>query len=195
MLVSDLLRDIDSGLPSNAILDSVYEVDDVLKALQTLDGKIDHLKGLKAYRVETINAEIAKLESRYESLRGIVLHTLKELEPNQKTFHFPDVGKVTRKVVSGTWVVEDELAAMDSLEKLGMKSRVVETKEAINKKELKKVVAELSEQNKTVAGTVYKEPGETISITFEIAPPKLSKKTAPTTQQSIDSLDALDGQV
>ena len=195
MLVHDLLRDLDSGLPSTAILDSVFEVEDILVALADIDKKIVHLKGLKEYRVQSISAEIDKLENRETTRRDLILRSLKQLEPNQKTFQFPDIGKVTRKSVAGSWVVEDEQAAIESLDKLGMKTRVVETKESINKRELKKVVAELAEQNKNVDGTTFKDGGESISIAFEGKDTTKTTKSSSVPRKSIDYLDTLEGQV
>lgn len=196
MLFHDLLRDIDNGLPTGAVLDSIYEVENVLVALAEMEKKIEYYKGLRDWRVQSINAEIAKIEGRNAQLRELVLTTLKQLEPNQKTFHFPDVGKVTRKQLSGTWEIEDEQAALAALDKLGMKGRVIEVKESLNKRELKKVVAELSGQNTNVAGTAYKDGSESLSITFDSKTPKPTKKAdavpSDQTTKTMDALDALE---
>lgn len=194
MLMHELLKDIETGLPNDAILDSVYEVEDVLIAISDIDRKIEHLKGLKDYRMKSINAELEKLENQELVMRDLISRSLKQLQPDQKTFHFPAVGKVTRRTTSDSWEVIDEQAVLSSLQKIGLKSRVVETKEIINKKELKKVVSELTNQNQSIAGVALKEGTDSISITFEDRNVPLPKKTS-TSQKTIDDLDALESQV
>lgn len=195
MLIHDLLRDIDSGMPSSAVLDNIYEVEDLLIVLSEIDKKVGHLKGLREYRVKSIDAEITKQNNRVAQIRDLILRSLKQLEPNQKTFQFPDVGKVTRKNVAGTYEIEDEAAFLEDLKKLELRDQVVETKEVVNKREAKKLAAELSKQGKMPAGVTLKDSSETISITFDDKATKQvdAQPASPVSaRRTLNDLDALE---
>jgi hypothetical protein len=197
MLVHDLIRDIDAGLPTGAILDSKYEIEDLVIVLAEIDRKVEHLKGLREYRVKSIDEEIAKQENRTQQIRDLILRSMRQLEPNEKTLFFPDVGKVTRKNTAGSYEIEDEAAFAAELEKKGLRDRVYESRETFNKREAKKLAAELSENNQQVPGVRYKEGSETVSITFNVKDGKAIRKVSNPTvnvksRTNIDELDALE---
>lgn len=184
MVIYELLKDIDSGV-NGLVLDSVYEIEELLVLISDMEKKIDYLKGLKEYRVSSIDQQITKQSNRIDQLREIILQSMKSLSPDEKTLHFPDIGKVTRKKTSDSYEIEDEAAFVEAVVNLGYKDRVIEIKEKINLKEAKKLAMEI----KDIPGTRVKSGKESVSISFE-----KSKKTpsSAVSKKSINDLDVLE---
>lgn len=153
--------------PANYVLDSKYEIEDVLTMIQQVEDKVKFYKELKQFRAKKIDDEISNLESRANHLRRIVLNTMESTEPKKKTMHFPGVGKVTRRTGKSSWKIKNEQLMLDFLEEQGVKGQVVETKEVISKKEANKVFDCFKDQELDIPGVEYVEPSENISISFE----------------------------
>lgn len=177
--------------PADYVLDSKYEIENVLLMVQQVEDKIKFFKELKQYRAKKIDADIQDLEERADRFRRVILNTMASTEPDKKTMHFPGIGKVTRRAGKSSWKVTDEQLMLDFLEKQGVKNMVVETKEVVSKKEANKVFDNFKDQNVTVPGVAYSEAAESISISFEdeVDAPKGKKATLkPDLAEAIDEL-------
>ncbi len=176
--------DIDSMLTSSAdfVLDSKYEIENVLIEIQQIEDKAKFFKELKQYRAKKVEQDIKELEDRADRLRQAILRTMISTDPSKKTMHFPGVGKVTRRTGKKTWKIKDEDKMLAFLEQEGIKNQVVETKEVVSKKEANKVFECYNDQGTVVPGVERKDAAEGISISYEdedteVAPIKAAKAT------------------
>lgn len=193
MLVNELLKDLESGVPDSTVLNSVFEIEDVLVVMKDVDRRVQHLKGLKKYRMDSINAEISKWQEREQQLRDLILRSVIQLEPDQKTFHFPDVAKISRRSSKGSWEVTDDSSLIDEFKNRGIADEAVLIKEVLDKRKAKKLLAELNDQK--ISGAEFKQGSDSISISFETND-KLTDKNQDAKQESktakMDSLDTLE---
>ena len=88
------------------VLNSVYEIEEVIPLIQKLSKHIVFLKELKKFRSTSIDAKIAEYAEKSQQLRTVILNTLEKF--GEKTLDFPGVAKVTRKKTTSTWQVESE---------------------------------------------------------------------------------------
>lgn len=180
--------------PADYVLDSKYEIENVLLMIQQVEDKVKFYKELKQYRAKKLDDEIKDLEGRADRLRRVVLNTMTSTEPGKKTMHFPGVGKVTRRAGKQSWKVKDEQLMLDFLEQQGVKNMVVETKEVVSKKEANKVFDNFKDQKIDIPGVECKEAAESISIAFEDevdspkAKPKAKSAPQPDLAEAIDEL-------
>jgi hypothetical protein len=193
---------ISGAIPQDVCLNSVFEIDQVLLRLIELDDQLDHLKGLKKYRVDSANMAIKDVEDKVVQIRDLIHRTMVELSPGEKVLQFPSIGKVSRRKVPDGWSIDDEEALIKFLESKGLKDAAVKVKEVLDIKAAKKIIDDLSVQGETVPGVTKQKGGESISITFEDAP-KLAKITTVlpnktdkiqnvSTKQNLNDLDELD---
>jgi phage host-nuclease inhibitor protein Gam len=189
------------GAAESFSLNSVYEIVDALEVLKRLDQKVEFLKGLKKHRAEQIDAEIADASKRAERLRSIILTTMQTHEPSQKTLSFTGTGKVSRRVIKGSWEITDEDAVIQFMTARGLRGQVVRVKESLDVKSVKSLLDDLSEQGIVVPGTKATEDREGLSVSFveekEDAPAKAKKgekqiPTKPVTKAALDELDELE---
>lgn len=151
-------------IPDDHILDSSVEIDNVLSEIAFLMRKKQHLKELKKHRIGVIDQQVDKIDQKIEEYRDVALQTMIQHAPDDKTLHFPGVGKITRKKPARKWVIEDETMMLNWLDSLGVRDKVVEIREKVNKKNLDKVLDKTKE--KPVG--VKLDPGkETISVVFD----------------------------
>jgi hypothetical protein len=155
------------NLDNYAVLDSVFEIEELLEAISVLQGKIEHYQELKKYRVSTCENKIESFKSKIDLYRSVILNTMQKFAPDKKTIDFSPVGKVTRKKPSKLWEVNDEEKLLKFLATLGKKEEVVETKEKIIKKKLDGVLDDLLSSKKKIPGVSLVESDESISIVFE----------------------------
>lgn len=149
-------------------LDSEFDIEELLMSLSGLQDKIKWLKQLKDSRVQTINAEITKLDERQTRLRDVISYTLESVD--KKSLSFPGVGKVAIKSVKGKWNVNDEDQIIAHLRKKLSKDEVDEivvTKDTIVKKSLNKVL-DIWEKLDDVPDAVSREDGKiSLSVTID----------------------------
>lgn len=190
-------------LTDDIVLSSVFEIENILIHISDLDSKLEHLKGLKKYRIETADIEIKSLESQISQFRDLIRRTMFVFKPNEKSLQFPSVGKVVKRKGSTSYVIKDETAFLDYMEQEGRYDEVIRTKAVVDVRAAKKVIDELTDSGKSIPGVEMVKTDPSISITFEKDPPKLSKttikevsnvklKSASTMKQDLDDLDNLD---
>lgn len=176
-------------------LNTVFEIENVMLHIKEINQKVEHLKGLKKHRIQVIDQEVGELEGDVKRFRGMVLRTMQQLQPNQKTLNFPDVGKVSRRSVKAGCEIYKSDEMVEFFTKEGKKEEVIKVKESIDTRAAKKLIDFYTQAGVDVPGTKIIPPSESISITFEepkdttAAPVEL---TAPAEKQSIDALDTLD---
>lgn len=163
--------DLVSGLhniKSTDVVSNVYDIEDVLVSIRDLEDKVDYFKGLKQHRAKAIDQEIEKATTLADTLRSVVLNSMKQLAPDKKTLSFPSVGKTTRRKPSEGWQVDDERTMLTFLDQQGVKQQVIkEVKEVVDKKQLNNVLDFLDQSGKVVPGVSKKEGDETLSISFD----------------------------
>jgi hypothetical protein len=179
-------------LNAEDVLDNVFDIEDILGYIRSIDSEIDFLKRLKESRAKKIDAEISSHASEIDKLKSIIKNTMLAHEPDKKTIPFPGVGKVTRRKVPGKWVIEDEETFLSEMAKRGLKERVVRIKESIAKKEADEVLDNLQQKSERINGTAWVEPSESLSVSFE----KVEEKPLPEAPKriasdNIESLSAL----
>lgn len=154
-------------VPDDYILDSIYDIEEVLEYLATLNGKIDHLKKLKQHRIEAIDSKLGNFNNRVARLRKLILDTMIKMSPDQKTIDFTPIGKITRRKSKKTWEVLDEESLLAFLENKGVKEEVIVTKETVNKKKLTDILDKLAKTSDLIPGAVLNAGEESVSITYE----------------------------
>ena len=168
---------ITSGTVSpDTCLTSVFEIDDILSRIKELNDKITHLKGLKRYRAESADVEIKSLEEKVVQFRELIKTTMLALKPEEKTLHFPPLGKVSRREEKESWDIVDEDSFLKFLEEKNSKELVVKTKEVIDRRAAKKLIAQYVAEGLEVPGVKEIPASVSLSITFEDVP-KISSTT------------------
>lgn len=147
-------------------LNSAYEIEDALNMLKKLEVDIDFLKGLKKHRVEQIDAEINEKNSRVDRLRDVILKTMQTHEPDQKTLHFPSVGKVSRRSIKECLEIEDEESLLEFFDEVGRRKEVTKVKESIDTKAAKALAETYLDQGRDVPGVHKVEAKEGVTISF-----------------------------
>ena len=186
------------AIPQDVCLNSVFEIDQVLIRLRELNDQVEHLKGLKKYRVDSANVAIEDSETKIDQIRDLIHRTMVELSPGEKVLQFPSIGKVSRRKSPDSWDITDEDTLLKYLEGKGLKNDVIKVKEVLDVKSAKKLVESLSSKGETVPGVDKLAGRESISITFEDIPKiakittVLSKGGKSPTKQSLDGLDTLE---
>lgn len=196
ILSGDQIKDLLSGdLADDYVLNSVYEIENVLLMLKSIKKKVDWFKDLKKHRADVIDVKISELEEKSERLRSVVLHTMKKLQPDHNSLNFPSIGAVTRKKPTTKWQVDDEEALVEFLDKSGYKDEVTRVKVSLDSRKLKKVLDDMSEARVDVPGATQIVGSETISVKYEEPKTKTKsvKEIEDMSQQADDMLDALDG--
>ncbi len=188
-------------ITDDVVLSSIFEIENILIHINELNSKLEHLKGLKKYRVETADVGIKSLESQIAQLRELIQRTMFALKPDENNLLFPSVGKVVKRKGTTSWVIKDEPAFLAYMQQEGKFDEVTKTKVSIDARKAKQVIDDLVESGDDVPGVekVEGEPG--ISITFDDDAPRLTKSTtkgvpdAPagkSPKQQLDNLDDLD---
>jgi len=183
---------------TDAVLDSVFEVEDVLIYMAKLQKKVEHLEGLKKYRTSVLSDKINKTKDEMNNLRQLILNTMKQHAPDQTTVDFPTIGKATRKKARKKWEIENEDQLLNFLDENELKDAVVETKEKIVKKELDKVLNSL-QKTKTILGATLISGQESVSIVYEKdykPKPDAIEQSVPssgTVEESIEKMEDLSG--
>ena len=173
-------------------LECVFDIEDLLGYVKSLDAEIDFLKRLKESRAEKINAEISSHQSDIDKIKSIIKNTMLEHQPDKKTISFPGVGKVTRRKVAGKWVIDDENVFLEEMTKRGLKTKVIRIKESVAKKEADEVLSDLQQKNDRVAGVSWNEPSESLTISLEKSEgkpvPEVPKRIASDNIESLGDL-------
>lgn len=164
---SDQMRMLMSNeLPADYVLNSIYEIENALTLLESIGKKVDFFKELKKFRTKSVDSRIKELSEKSAFLRQVVLRTMQQLDDTQRTFQFPSIGKVSRRKGRDSWQIDDEKAVLEFLDKQGIKDQVVEMKEVVDTRKLKKLLDEIPNAE-SVPGVTKKTGEENISITYE----------------------------
>ncbi len=163
-------------------LDSVFEIEELLSDLKSVNEKIQFYKDLKKFRADCVSEKIEECSVTAEKLRKIIHNTLSKHD--EKTLDFPGIGKVSRRVAKGKWHVNDTNAAADYFENKGLRDSFITTKESINLRNLSKIVESHRSQGETIPGTVLGQDKESLSVTFEV------ERAIPKTHVHEDKQDA-----
>lgn len=191
MPITDLQELLSGNVPPDYVLGSVYEIEDLLLMMKSIDQKIDFFKELKKHRTKSIDEKTSSLEEKIDSLRSIVLRTMKQLEPKQNTLNFPSIGSVTRRKPTGSWQVDDEQVLIKFLDENGAKDNVVKVKETIDGRKLKQVLDDFSSARVPVPGVTHKPGEESISIKYEAEHVPLKTEKTNIVEQTSSILDGL----
>lgn len=148
-------------------LSSMYEIENVLLLLDEINKKKEYYKELKRVRTRSIDDKISTLDSRSEVLRQVVLNTMKEAAPNEKTLDFPSIGKVTRRKPKASWSVDNEEVLLSFLDNEGQKEEVIKTVVSIDKRKLKLVLDTYSKTGTQIPGVSSVSTPEALTITFD----------------------------
>lgn len=165
--MADLRAILNEGFTGGQTLSSMYEIEDVLLLIDQVNRKVDYYKELKKHRTAVCDEKIYDLHSKAESLRSIVLNTMKKIAPKEKTLDFPDVGKVTRRKPKETIVIDDEGQVLEFLDRKGLKDEVVKIIETVDKRKLKAVIQQCDQTGEKVPGISKVYGNEALTITFE----------------------------
>ena len=120
-------------------LESEFDLDDLLAAIDSINDKVKFLEQLKKQRSKSIQSEIDKLQCQGEKLRDVVLLTMNNV--GKKSLNFPGVGRVSIKEGRKSWIIsnEDELIKKlydelgeDDFNRLVQERQVIMSKKDIN---------------------------------------------------------------
>jgi phage host-nuclease inhibitor protein Gam len=187
--IADLLGN--SGVDDQA-LSSIHEIEDVLLLLAEINRKIDYFKALKKYRTQSIDEKVSNLALKAESIRKVILNTMNQEAPNDKTLDFPSIGKVSRRKTPDSWSVKDEEALVSFLGDEGVKEEIVRTVETIDKRKLNKLISEYDKSGKSVPGSERVPGKESLSVTLEESALETSRSSSVEAPAlDMDALDAL----
>lgn len=126
---------------------------------------IDDLKDLKKKRVKSIDEAIARAEGQNSFLDQIIIQTLDK--DGESTVRFPGVGKVSKRIKKGKWIVEDEESLLDYLSEEEEYDKIVTQVPKVDKKELNKLL-DIKEKVDALPECVKREDPETsLTFTFE----------------------------
>jgi len=195
LLSGDQIKSLLSSDSSDCILNSVYEIENVLLMLKAISEKIDFFKELKKFRTKSIDEKIADLEVKSIKLRTVVLDTMKKLDPDHTTLNFPSIGSVTRKKATTKWEVGDEDSLKGFLEESGCKNEVVKVKETLDSRKLKKILDDFYNARVDVPGVTRIVGDEGISIKYDLnqKESEVAANKGSILQQTEDTLNELDG--
>lgn len=159
------------------ILNSEYELEDVIASIQDMRNKIKFFEELKKKRAAAIKAEILKLTGYIKILEDIVMKTMEQT--SHKSLNFPGVGRISVVNRKGKWVVEDEGQLLDYLVEQDetVLDKVYVSKNSIVKKELDKVL------------NIWKKTGKTIPRCVSFDPPEKNLKISYDEDMSIEEPD------
>ncbi|MFW5890598.1 MAG: host-nuclease inhibitor Gam family protein [bacterium] len=174
---SDITFDCDldpyDNLDYDQIKDSIkddVDMEKLLYAIRKARQEVEFLKKLKDKRVKPIDAKIKKLNDNEDRLRDYILSLMDVLFPNKNSVDFPGVGKITKRKVSGKWVVEDEDKFYKLVEDNNLSEDAIRIKKSVNKKKLPSVVARLMAELETeeLDGIKFEEPDNDHSLALKI---------------------------
>ncbi len=169
-------------------LSSVYDIEELLLSIGTMNHQIEYYKELKKHRVNSIDVEIGGLTSKIDVLRKVILNTMKNVAPDEKTLNFPSIAKITRRKSKSRIAVDDQDQVIDFLDEAGLKEQIVDVRESINKIKLMKLVNEYRETGQAIPGTSVVPSDESLSITYDKSP---STNETSTQSTDVETLDAL----
>jgi len=164
-LIFDLL-----GPNSSQVLDSPEQIEDVMVVLNSLDRKEDFYKRLKVKRAKQIDNELARLSSQRNKLRDLIDAELDR--SGFKTLSFPGIGKVSKRIKKGRWVIVDEEALIDKFEQEldpEQTDELIKQSKKIVKKNADKVFDAWAKTDDVPDFVTREEDGMSLSLTYDKA--------------------------
>ena len=151
-----------------APLESEFEIEDLIKMINSFDTNLDFYEGLKKNRAATIDYEMQKIENKKEFLKKVVLATLEKF--NKKSLSFPGIGKVTAKDLDGKWIINDEEELIKTLRQELPQAdfdKIVQKKNVVVKKEINTILDGWEKINKCPSCVSKETPKKTLTIKIE----------------------------
>ena len=185
------MRELLNLKEESSVLISIYEVENALTVLDFITKKINFLKDLKKHRNQTLDDEVNKLSEKEDFVRDVILKTMQNLAPQEKTLHFPGTGKATKRTIKPSWSVVDQEKFIAFLKEKNIRTDIIKKKESVDAKDAKQVLEELSLDS--VPGVVKTEKNESLTITLEKQPidqPQLPAMSAK--EKVLEKLDISD---
>jgi len=158
---------VSQELPDDYVLDSIYDIEEILETIAKLERSNDHFDDLKKYRTSVLNDKISNNKLKIERLRKVILDTMVKLSPDDKMIDFSPIAKIVRRKALKKWKVSDDEQLIGFLKEKGLEKDVVKTEEKIIKSKLKKTLDSLSKKNEIIPGAVLDPGDESISITYD----------------------------
>ena len=160
----DILINAEQGIEP---LDSEFELEDLLSAINEFKDQVKFFGLLKKKRTANIDVEIDKIEKQIDTLEKIALTTLENTD--NKSLKFPGIGKVTIVERSGKWVIDDQDKFLEYLKKedTAAYSQVVTMKPSIAKKEVDAILNAWEKVKKVPKCISKTQPFKTIKISFD----------------------------
>ena len=191
--MSDLRALLMDEIQDGTALNSIFEVEELLLLIGDINKKVDFYKDLRRYRTEVIDAKIGTLAQKGDVLRQVILNTMQKLAPDEKTVHFPAIGKVSRRTPKDAWQVDDQDKLTSFLDKKGDKSEVTRVTEAIDKRKLNALLDKYKKEGVAAPGVSIKIGVDSLTITLEKKDEAAgSRVPAYSSDIDLDDLDSLE---
>lgn len=146
-------------------LTDIHNVEAALAIVRNAKEQVDDLKVLKKKRTAAIDSRVDQLEKQIEFLSEVIISTLNNAK--EKTVRFPGVGKVSKRINKGKWIINDEDGILKVLKKEKEYDNIVSTSTKVDKKELNKLL-DVWEKVDKIPGSVKREDDEErLTFSFE----------------------------
>lgn len=151
-------------------VDKGVDIENLLHAIGKYRSEVEFLKELKKKRIAPIDAKIAKLNSNEEYLKNLILELMPVHFGKKNTVDFPGVGKLSKRVKKGKWVVHDFDKFLAQVEKRNLDEDVIKVEKKVVAKFLPSVIAEMMKDLKEdeLEGVVFEEPENAHSLAISI---------------------------
>jgi hypothetical protein len=149
------------------------DLENLVHAISKYRKEVIFLKELKAKRNAPIDIKIAKCTSNEEYLKRLILELMPKLFGAKKSVDFPGVGKISKRVKKGKWVVGDKDAFIAQIEALDLGEDVIKVEKKIVAKFLASVTAEMLKTMKDdeLEGVAFEDPDNDHSLAITIHEP------------------------
>lgn len=154
-------------IPTAFVLNSVFEIENVLLLLHKIDKKIDYYKELKKSRIKSIDEELSELTYRKDRLKEVVLSTMRQQEPKEKTLKFPDIGQVTRRTIKSSYSITDEERFTEYADQAGILDQVTKATVSLDRREATKLVKN-TENPEQIPGVSLSPAKDSLTIKYEV---------------------------
>lgn len=165
--MSDLRALLMDEIQDGTSLNSIYEVEELLLLIGDINRKVDFYKDLRRHRTNAIDAKVNTLTQKEEVLRQVILNTMKKLAPDEKTVHFPAIGKVSRRQLKDAWQVDNQEELISFLTKKGDKSEVTRVTESLDKRKLNALLDKYKKNGVSAPGISVNVGGESLTVTLD----------------------------
>jgi len=174
-------------------LESEFDLEDLLAAIDSLNNKVKFLEQLKKQRSKSIQAEIDKIQAQDTRLRDVVMLTMNSVD--KKSLNFPGVGRVSVKEGRKTWIISDEGELIQKLyDELGEDdfNRIVQERRVIiSKKDMNPILDNWESVNKLPDCVTKKVNAPSVTVTISKDAEITQEYDVIDTQEDDDSYEEL----